>query len=60
VKPAKDIAQEIVLWVAVTVLILILVGCADLRHLTMTKEELRLYRALELKPCMPDNVCIVE
>ena len=34
-------------------------GCADLRRLTMTKDELRLYGSLEVTPCLdPTVVCI--
>ncbi len=61
-KPAKDIAQEAVLWVLVAiVLVWGLTGCSDLRRLTMTKEELRLYEMPTFRQCLdPDVVCIVE
>ena len=36
-------------------------GCAEIRHMTMTKDELRLYGQLEVSPCLdPTVVCIVE
>jgi hypothetical protein len=34
-------------------------GCAEVRHLTMTKDELRLYGKMEITPCLdPTVVCI--
>jgi len=61
VKPAKDIAQDVFLWTIIVAIILLLVGCSDLRRLTMTKDELRLYGQLEIRQCIsPDVVCIVE
>jgi len=37
----------------------VLSGCAELRQLTMTKDELRLYGNLEITPCLdPTVVCI--
>jgi hypothetical protein len=35
-----------------------LTGCAELRHITMTKDELRLYGNLEVKCLDPIVVCI--
>ena len=36
----------------------VVAGCAQLRHLTMTDEERRLYGRIELRQCMGDVVCI--
>jgi len=51
-------------WSLVCLIFLFLIGltgCADLRRLTMTHEELRLYDRLEISPCLdPDVVCIKE
>jgi len=60
VKPAKDIAQDAVLWLLVAiVLVWGLTGCSSLRELTMTKDELRLYGDLTFRQCLdPDVVCI--
>jgi uncharacterized protein YceK len=39
----------------------LLAGCAQVRELTMTKDELRLYGSWEINSCLdPDVVCIVE
>jgi hypothetical protein len=38
-----------------------LTGCADLRRMTMTHEELRFYDKWEISPCLdPTVVCIHE
>ena len=51
-------------WILVVLALLVVlgtVGCADLRRMTMTKEELRLYGKWEISPCLdPDVVCIKE
>jgi len=49
-------------WILVVLALLVVlgtVGCADLRRMTMTQEELRLYDKWEISPCLdPDVVCI--
>jgi len=62
VKPAKDIAQDAVLWLLVAiVLVWGLTGCSDLRRLTMTKDEVHWYQSLTYRPCLdPTDICIVE
>lgn len=40
---------------------IIATGCSELRHLTMTKDELRLYGSIKIAKCLdPSVVCIVE
>jgi uncharacterized protein YceK len=39
----------------------LLAGCAQVRELTMTKDELRLYGSWEVRSCLdPDVICIVD
>jgi len=41
--------------------IFMLAGCAQIRELTMTKDELRLYGNWEVRSCLdPDVICIVD
>ena len=59
-KPAKDIAQDAVLWLLVAIVLAWgLTGCSDLRRLTMTKDEVHWYQSLTFRPCLdPEVVCI--
>lgn len=58
-KPVKDMAQDALLWGVVIILVLALTGCADLRRLTMTKDELSFFGSLTVRHCLdPDVVCI--
>ena len=51
-------------WILVALALLVVlgtVGCADLRRMTMTHEELRFYDNWEISPCIdPTVVCIHE
>jgi len=61
VKRPQEIAQDALLWVAVIILVLVLTGCADLRRLTMSKDEMRFFGSLTFRQCLdPDVVCIKE
>jgi uncharacterized protein YceK len=59
VKTASQIAQDMLLWAVIAVIVLLLLtGCAELRTLTMTKEERQLYE-VEVSLCQdPTAVCI--
>jgi hypothetical protein len=51
-------------WSLVCLIFLFLIGltgCADLRRLTMTKDEMRFFGSLTFRQCLsPDVVCIKE
>jgi len=51
-------------WSLVCLILLFLIGltgCADIRRMTMTQDELRLYGQWEINPCLdPTVVCIHE
>ena len=51
-------------WILVVLALLVVLGtagCADLRRMTMTQDELRLYGQWEINPCLdPTVVCIHE
>ena len=51
-------------WLLVAVLLLVMIGltgCADLRRLTMDREQLRFFESIEISPCLdPSVVCIHE
>jgi len=59
VKTASQIAQDMLLWAVIAVIMLLLLsGCAELRTMTMTKEERQLYE-VEVSLCQdPTVVCI--
>ena len=58
-KTASQIAQDMLLWAVIAVIMLLLLsGCAELRTLTMTKEERQLYE-VKVSLCQdPTVVCI--
>ena len=51
-------------WILIVLALLVVLGtagCADLRRMTMTQDELRLYGQWEINPCLdPTVVCIHE
>ena len=51
-------------WILIVLALLVVLGtagCADLRRMTMTRDELRLYGQWEINPCLdPTVVCIHE
>jgi len=62
----RQVVRDPADWILVALALLVVlgtVGCADIRKLTMTKDELRLYGELEITDACgrnPEYVCIRE